>query len=73
MSYTDIPTGAVELLLTACLLAGIALALLYAGLSRRGYLLPLLVALGARVAAGVVHRFIVILPQGGTRKEGSHD
>ena len=65
MSYTDIPTGAVELLLTACLLAGIALAVLYAGHSRRGYLLPLLVAFGVRVAAAVVHRFVVVLPEGG--------
>ncbi|MCG5529233.1 MULTISPECIES: glycosyltransferase family 39 protein [Halorhodospira] len=65
MTYTDIPTNSVELLLTACLLAGIVLAVLYAGHSRRGYLLPLLAAFGVRVAAGIVHRFMVVLPQGG--------
>jgi len=65
-SYTDIPTGAVELLLTACLLIGCALAVLYTGRSRQGYLLPLMVAFGIRVAAAIVHRFVVVLPQGGS-------
>ena len=66
MSYTDILTGSVELLLTACLLAGFALAVLYAGRSRQGYLLPLMVAFGIRVAAAIVHRFFLVLPHGAT-------
>ena len=65
VSYTDIPTGSVEWLLTACLLAGFALAILYTGRLRQGYLLPLMVAFGIRVAAAIVHRFVVVLPQGG--------
>ena len=65
MSYTDIPTGAVELLFTACLLVGIGMAILYAGRSRQGYLLPLIIAFCIRVAAAFVHRFLVVLPQGG--------
>ncbi|WP_020679155.1 hypothetical protein [Thioalkalivibrio sp. AKL12] len=66
MSYTDIPTGSVELLLTVCLLAGFALAVLYAGRSGQGYLLPLMVAFGIRVAAAIVHRFFLVLPHGAT-------
>lgn len=65
MAYIEIPTSPTELLLTAIMLVGVGLIVVYAGQSRRGYFWPMLVALGLRIGAAVVHRFIILLPQGG--------
>ena len=66
MSYTDIPTGAIELLLVPCLVVGLIFAVLYIGRVRHELLLALMVGLAIRMAAAIVHRFVVVLPEGGS-------
>jgi hypothetical protein len=65
VSYTDIPFGLVELLLSGILIGAMLLVVVFLGRLRTGYLLPLLAALAIRFAATLVHRFVAILPQGG--------